>query len=287
MRGWKRGCGKGEVALIAAGRWVRAAAAGWLLLCLRAFPSGRTRPDRAPRPPDIHRRASINRSPTGCRALQRMARLPLRRAAPPGSRGSAFPTTAHFASRQWHGWPRSSGSRCQSWDRIARDRWGRRLVRVQREGPTGSVDLGRGLVEAGLAIVDPQRVDRSCADDFLASEAGARQRSLGVWADAGYKPIGTDQADRLKDRIGTFAIVEGRVRNVGERAQWTYLNFGGRWAEDFTVIIPKRIWKRMTDRGGDAAAFRGRPVRVRGILEAWQGASVTVEIPEMIEFLPR
>lgn len=128
---------------------------------------------------------------------------------------------------------------------------------------------------------------RSVADDFLASEAGARQRSLGVWADAGYKPIGTHQADRLKDRIGTFVIVEGRVRNVGERAQWTYLNFGGRWAEDFTVIIPKRIWKRMTDRGGDAAAFRGRPVRVRGILEAWQGASVTVEIPEMIEFLPR
>ena len=40
---------------------------------------------------------------------------------------------------------------------------------------------------------------------FLPAEAAARQRSLGVWADAGYKPISTDQPDRLKERIGTFA----------------------------------------------------------------------------------
>jgi hypothetical protein len=43
----------------------------------------------------------------------------------------------------------------------------------------------------------------------------------------------------------------------------------------------------MADRGLDAAAFMGRHVRVRGILEAWQGASLTVEIPETIERLPR
>jgi endonuclease YncB( thermonuclease family) len=166
-----------------------------------------------------------------------------------------------------------------------RDRWGRRSVRI--ENPDGQLDLARGLVEAGLAIADPANADALCPDDFLATEAAVRQRSLGVWADAGYKPIGSDQADRLKDRTGTFAIVEGRVRSVGERAQWTYLNFGGRWAEDFTVIIPKKTWKRMAERGLDAAAFRGRQVRVRGILEAWQGASLTVEIPEMIERLPR
>jgi len=166
-----------------------------------------------------------------------------------------------------------------------RDRWDRRSVRI--ENPDRHVDLALGLLEAGLALADPGNADTSCAEDFLAIEAAARQRSLGVWADAGYKPIGTEQADRLKHRTGTFAIVEGRVRSVGERAQWTYLNFGGRWAEDFTVIIPKKTWKRLTERGSDAAAFRGRQVRVRGVLEAWQGASLTVEIPEMIELLPR
>ena len=94
-------------------------------------------------------------------------------------------------------------------------------------------------------------------EDFLAIEAAARQRSLGVWADAGYKPIGTEQADRLKHRTGTFAIVEGRVRSVGERAQWTYLNFGGRWAEDFTVMIPKKTWKRLTQRGSGRCGVQG------------------------------
>jgi hypothetical protein len=168
-----------------------------------------------------------------------------------------------------------------------RDRWGRRSVRIQSENPGESRDIGRGLIEAGLAIADPAAADAACPDDFLALEATARQRSLGLWADAGYKPIHIDQADRLKDRTGTFAIVEGRVQSVGERAQRTYLNFGGRWADDFTIIIPKKAWRRMTDRGITAAMFKGRQVRVRGILEAWQGPSVTVEIPEMIEWLPR
>lgn len=169
----------------------------------------------------------------------------------------------------------------------ALDRWGRRSVRLRLASPAEPLDFSRELIEAGLALADPGAVDTQCPDDFLDRETLARQRSLGLWADAGYKPIAADQADRLKDRIGTFVIVEGRVRSVGERAQWTYLNFGGRWAEDFTVIIPKKSWKRMTDRGIDAAALKGRHVRVRGILEAWQGASLTVEIPEMIERLPR
>ena len=169
----------------------------------------------------------------------------------------------------------------------APDRWGRRLVRLRLSDPADPLDFGRGLVDAGLALADPGTADGPCSDDFPAREAAARQRSLGLWADGVYKPIGADEADRLKERTGSFVIVEGRVRTVGERAQVTYLNFGGQWAEDFTVVIPKKSWKRMADRGIDAAAFKGRLVRVRGILEAWQGASITVEIPEMIERLPR
>ena len=128
-----------------------------------------------------------------------------------------------------------------------RDRWDRRSVQIRTRSITSILRLAcwrRGLRSRIRGIADT-----SCAEDFLAIEAAARQRSLGVWADAGYKPIGTEQADRLKHRTGTFAIVEGRVRSVGERAQWTYLNFGGRWAEDFTVIIPKKTWKRI-DRAG-------------------------------------
>ncbi|WP_210493238.1 thermonuclease family protein [Microvirga antarctica] len=180
-----------------------------------------------------------------------------------------------------------SGARVRVQGPAGRDRWSRRTVRLLRDDQAEEADLGRSLIARGLGLADPQSADPACPDDFLAQEEAARQRSLGVWADAGYKPIGSEQLDRLTARIGTFALVEGRVRSVGERPQRTYLNFGGQWADDFTVIIPKRTWKRMTERGIDAAALKGRQVRVRGILEAWQGASLTVEIPDMIERLPR
>jgi hypothetical protein len=63
------------------------------------------------------------------------------------------------------------------------------------------------------------------------------------------------------------------------------LNFGGHWAEDFTIIIPKKTWKLMTERGIDATALKGRRIRARGILEPWQGTALTVVVPEMIERL--
>jgi hypothetical protein len=166
------------------------------------------------------------------------------------------------------------------------DRWGRRSVRLRLAGSPDS-EIGADLLKMGLAIADPALSDSRCPNDFLVREAAARERSLGVWADAGYKPLDAEETNRLKERTGTFVLVEGRVRTVGERKQQTYLNFGGRWADDFTVIIPRRTWKQMTDRGIDVAALTGRKVRVRGILQAWQGASITVEIPEMIERLPR
>jgi hypothetical protein len=80
-------------------------------------------------------------------------------------------------------------------------------------------------------------------------------------------------------------LVEGRIRSIGERTQRTYLNFGGLWAEDFTIIIPRKTWKRMSDRGMGAEALKGRRIRARGILQPWQGTAFSIVIPEMIERL--
>lgn len=170
-------------------------------------------------------------------------------------------------------------------DRSERDRWGRLPVRIRMAGDTEALDLAQGLVETGLALVDPGIADAFCQPELLALEETARKRNLGLWADALYKPIDAEQTNRLQDRFGTFALVEGRVRTIGERKQRIYLNFGGHWAEDFTIIIPKRTWKSMADRGVDAAALKGQRIRARGILEPWQGASLTIVVPEMIERL--
>jgi len=81
--------------------------------------------------------------------------------------------------------------------------------------------------------------------------------------------------------------VEGRVRSVGERERRTYLNFGRAWSEDFTVTIPKRSWTILAGDGVSASGLRGRPVRVRGVLEEWNGPALTLSAPDALEILDR
>jgi endonuclease YncB( thermonuclease family) len=165
------------------------------------------------------------------------------------------------------------------------DRWGRVSARIRGADAADQVDFGQSLVEAGLALVDPAAAEAFCQPELLAFEETARERSLGVWTDDRYKPIDVASTESLRDRVGSFVLVEGRIRSVGERAQQTYLNFGGNWAEDFTIVIPHKTWKLMAGRGLGAEALKGRRIRARGILQSWQGTALTVVIPEMIERL--
>jgi hypothetical protein len=166
-----------------------------------------------------------------------------------------------------------------------RDRWGRLPIQARVIDEMGGVDLAEKLIEAGLALVAPNEAESFCQPELLALEENARERKLGLWADALYNPLDADHISRLQDRFGTFVLVEGRVQSIGERKQRIYLNFGGHWAEDFTIVIPRRTWKTMMDRGWKAADLKGQRIRARGILEPWQGAALTVVVPEMIERL--
>ncbi|WP_052003500.1 hypothetical protein [Microvirga sp. BSC39] len=166
-----------------------------------------------------------------------------------------------------------------------RARWDRASVRIGSSGEPASLDWAHGLVEAGLALVDPGSDRVFCQPELLAIEATARERRLGVWADDRYKPLDANHSERLRERIGSFALIEGRVRSIGERKQRTYLNFGGLWAEDFTIIISRATWKQMSDRGLGADSLKGRRIRARGILQPWQGTAFSIVIPDMIERL--
>lgn len=167
-----------------------------------------------------------------------------------------------------------------------RDRWNRLPVRIRPpDADSQDPGLGHGLVAAGLALVDPGPAASLCQPILLSLEEEARRQRLGLWAEASYNPIAVEDTERLRARIGSFVLVEGRVRSIGERAQRTYLNFGGHWAEDFTIIIPRKTWKTMTERGWSAEALKGQRIRARGILQPWQGTALTVVIPEMIERL--
>jgi hypothetical protein len=63
------------------------------------------------------------------------------------------------------------------------------------------------------------------------------------------------------------------------------LNFGSDWASDFTIIIPKRVWSLVRERGLGAAALKGRRIRARGVLEDRRGPSMMVTAMDAIEVL--
>ena len=167
----------------------------------------------------------------------------------------------------------------------ARDRWNRVAVRLVLVQDAMRLDLAHGLVENGLALVDPDTGERGCVLATLALELTARERGLGVWTDDRYKPVLVEDIVRLRERVGQFTLVEGRIRSVGERRQQTYLNFGSDWASDFTIVVPKRVWSLVQERGLSAAALRGRRIRARGVLEERQGPSMVMTAVDAIEVL--
>jgi hypothetical protein len=165
------------------------------------------------------------------------------------------------------------------------DRWGRVPGRLLVATGRSRLDLAEGLVEEGLALVDPGEADRLCHPVLLALKAAARERGLGLWSGDRYKPVEAGNVERLLALEGRFALVEGRVRSVGERRHRTYLNFGADWERDLTITIPKRTWATMRDGGLTTESFKGRRIRARGVVEDRQGPALEITAPDLIEIL--
>ncbi len=163
------------------------------------------------------------------------------------------------------------------WNRIAAD-----LTLLSEEAP---IDLAGQLIDAGLAVVDAGDRRTLCRPELLGREERARTQGKGIWASGRHAPVAAGDLERLQEHVGRFAIVEGVVRSVGERRERTFLNFGADWANDLTVTIPKRTWATMAERGLSAETLKGRRVRVRGVLEEWQGVAVEITAADMLEVL--
>lgn len=129
----------------------------------------------------------------------------------------------------------------------ARDRWGRLPARLVLAGQAERLDVAHGLVESGLALVDTATGEGACTPETLALEATARDRGLGLWAEDRYKPVPVGDVTRLRERIGQFTLVEGRIRSVGERRQQTYFRNG----------LGDRLHHRPAEAGLDSSAGAG------------------------------
>jgi hypothetical protein len=129
-------------------------------------------------------------------------------------------------------------------------------------------------------------IGTSCAARTSWVMRSAQERAAGgVWASERHRPVEAGDLKRLQGLVGRFALVEGVVRSIGERRERTYLNFGPDWAADMTVMVPKRTWAMLQERGLSAAALKGRRVRVRGVLDEWQGVAMEIAAPDMLEVL--
>lgn len=138
------------------------------------------------------------------------------------------------------------------------------------------------LLRQGLARVATSLDSRGEAAPMLAIEAEARRARRGLWTSPVYAVA---SPTTVRDRIGSFAVVEGDVvaaRRVKDRV---YLNFGHDWRDDFTVTIAKPALPLFEKAGLDPLALQGRHIRVRGWVERYNGPAIEATHPEQIEVL--
>jgi endonuclease YncB( thermonuclease family) len=157
-----------------------------------------------------------------------------------------------------------------------RDRYGR--VRGDVVLRATGHSLSETLVRAGLAFVDPTVMPRGCHGDLFSAEREAEAAGRGIWTrpapilEAGNVPVDAN--------LGRYVVVTGTVEDVGESRRTVFLNFGVDYRTDFTALVRKADAKGWED---ELEALAGQRVRVRGVLEAWNGGLIRVEHPSQIE----
>jgi endonuclease YncB( thermonuclease family) len=162
------------------------------------------------------------------------------------------------------------------------DRYGR----VVAFAFTGDVQqsLQLALLEQGQARVAGRVGSKACADALFAAERAARAGHRGLWADPNFALLAVENDARLRAERGQFTIVEGKVLSVRESGSTIYVNFGRRWARDFSVIILRRDQRIFKDAGLEPKRLEGHRIRVRGIIEQRRGPVIEANAPEQIEF---
>lgn len=164
------------------------------------------------------------------------------------------------------------------------DRWRRRPARILLDPDSAAPrDLAATLVATGAARVDPGAREGLCDKALLAREDIARRAGRGLWREETARAVPADRPDLVLERAGRFAIVEGVVVGVGERARRTYIDFSRNWDGGFTVIVAPRVWATLVERGLDADTLTGRRVRVRGIIQYWRGPAVELATADFVE----
>jgi micrococcal nuclease len=165
-----------------------------------------------------------------------------------------------------------------------RDRYGVYIGYVYVVGEP-VVWLQEGLVRAGFATVFPQASNHSCAPQLLAVEAAARQEKSGHWGLGYFKVLKVNDPRLILNSAGTWQIVEGTTNSASQNGERVALHFSATQKYGFTATIDPAVRKRFADKQAPEG-WAKLTLRVRGWIEKKRGATISVTVPEQIEFLP-
>lgn len=166
------------------------------------------------------------------------------------------------------------------------DRWGLYSAQIiLADTDQDDESLATILVQNGLAYVDSAEHHFLCDHILLQKEETARNSRLGIWKIQENRIRQAGETENLSFRTGIFTLVEGRILSVGIRKNRIYLNFGKNWKQDFTAIIPQAIIKYAPADQFTPSELTGRKVRIRGIIDKWNGPLITLQSLDMIEMI--
>jgi endonuclease YncB( thermonuclease family) len=158
-----------------------------------------------------------------------------------------------------------------------RDRYGRTLAQVFADG----MWVQASLLQSGAVRAAPDRASAPCAGALLAAEGEGRGRRLGQWR-GGFR---VQDPDSIRNRVGSFQIVEGSVVTASVTRGRAFINFGADYRTDFTVTIAPEDMRTFRQAKFDVEALAGKRIRVRGWVEFYNGPEITLTTPAAIEVL--
>ena len=159
------------------------------------------------------------------------------------------------------------------------------LERINDVGMNEDVDAAwvQGLMlSLGLARVRTTKYNRQMADQMLKLEKEARDLRVGLWKMDEYTVLTPELATK---HIGSFQVVEGKIKSVSSHKNNLYINFGGDWRKDFTIGIGGATMRGFNRERIYPRNWNAKKVRVRGWIESYNGPFIEVNHPERIELL--
>lgn len=168
------------------------------------------------------------------------------------------------------------------------DRYGRLVAYVEEDNAAaGGPTIQERLLRLGHARVAGRVDSATCAAALLSAERAARDAGAGLWKLPYYAVRRAEDPDEVLAERGRFTLVAGRVLSVRESGGTVYVNFGRRFAEDFTVTVRRRDARTFAAAGRPLPELAGRQVLVRGIVERRGGPWIEALRPEQIEVVAR